>query len=135
MMDAWTLVYDGECGFCRWCTALVLAADRHHRLRPCRLQDPRAEHLLAGVPREQWAASWHLVSPAGQVRSAGAAIPVLCGLLPGFGLLGRLCRAAPNVTQRIYAGVARNRHRIGPRIPRTWIGWATRVLDDRVRDS
>lgn len=131
-MGEWTLIYDGTCGFCRWCAALVLRADRRGRLGPLALQDPRAERLLTPIPPALWAASWHVVSPAGEVTSAGAAIPVLCGLLPGFGLLGRLSRAAPDVTERIYAAIAANRHRIGPRIPRGWIGWATRRLGDHV---
>jgi len=111
--------------------AVVLVADRRRRLTPMALQDHRIPGVLSSVPCKRWSGSWHLAAPAGRVYSAGAAIPVLCRLLPGFGLLGLLCGAAPDVTERVYAGVARNRGRIGPRIPGRLVGWATRVLDGR----
>ena len=132
VVGKWTVIYDGACGVCRWCMALTLTVDRHQQLSPLALQDPRADRLLAVIAREQRATSWHVVSPAGRVYSAGAAIPVLCALLPGFGPLGRLSGAAPNATERIYAGLSGNRHRIGSRLPRAWISWAARRLDERV---
>ncbi len=122
------MVYDHDCGLCRVVAALVLVADRRRRLVPLALQDPEAADLLAPVPPAVRPRSWHLVAPDRRVVSAGAAVPTLCRLLPGFGLLGVLCGAAPNVTERVYAGLAGHRRRIGRRIPGRVVGWATAVL-------
>jgi len=125
------LVYDHECGLCRVVAALVLLADRHVRLEPVALQDPRIRTLLASVPPPAGPRSWHLVAPDGRVVSGGAAVPELCRLLPGFRGLDLLSRAAPDATERIYAGLAANRHRLGPLIPGRVVGWATGVLNRR----
>lgn len=128
----WAVIYDGACGLCRLCVALLLVCDRRGRLRPVPMDDPRAAPLRGTMAAAQWQASWHLAGPDGRLRSGGAAIPVVCRLLPGFGPLGRLCGAGPDVTQRIYAWVAGHRSRIGPWIPRVWLAWAGRRLDARV---
>ena len=128
---AWALVYDHDCGVCRVVAALVLIADRRARLAPVPLQDPRSASLLASLPPPLRVRSWHLVDPRGRVASGGAGVPVLCRLLPGFGWLGLLSGAAPDVTERIYAGLAGNRCRLGRVIPGRAVGWATRVLDRR----
>jgi len=122
------MVYDHDCGLCRVVAALVLVADRRRRLVPLAMQDPEAAGLLAPVPTEARPRSWHLVAPDRRVASGGAAVPALCQLLPGFALLGVLCGAAPNMTERVYAGLAGNRRRIGRRIPGRVVGWATAVL-------
>ena len=41
------VLYDADCGFCRWCLAQLLRLDRHGRLRPVALQDPEADLLLS----------------------------------------------------------------------------------------
>ncbi len=125
----WIVLYDGECGFCRWCTAVLVRVDRRHQLAPRPLADPSVPRLLAQVPPHEWATSWHLVAPSGRVHSAGRAVIVVCGLLPGFGGLGLLCRAAPNLTEWVYAGLARRRRFFGRFIPKQWIVWATKVLE------
>lgn len=129
------MVYDHGCGVCRVAAALVLSADRRGRLVPMALQDPRCPDLLAPLPRAAWERSWHLVDPGGHVVSAGAAVPALCRLLPGFVLLGLLSGAAPDMTERIYATLAGNRRRLGAVIPGRVVGWATGVLDRRVRQA
>jgi predicted DCC family thiol-disulfide oxidoreductase YuxK len=128
---AWALVYDHDCGLCRVVAALVLIADRRAHLEPVPLQDPRSGSLLAHVPPPLRVRSWHLVDPGGRVASGGAGVPALCGLLPGFGWLGLLSGAAPDVTERVYAGLAGNRRRLGRLIPGRVVGWATCVLDRR----
>lgn len=124
----WALVYDHDCGVCRVAAALVVIAGRSANLEPVPLQDPRSGVLLAPVPPPLRVRSWHLVDSRGRVASGGAGVPVLCGLLPGFGWLGPLSRAAPDVTERVYAGLAGNRHRLGRLIPDRVVGWATCVL-------
>ncbi len=128
----WVIVYDHACGMCRVAAALVLCADRRGRLVPMALQDPRIPAVLAPVPPPAWSRSWHLVAPDGRVVSAAAAVPVLCRLLPGFGVLGVLSGAAPDVTEWVYAALAGNRRRLGRRIPGRIVGWATGVLDRHI---
>jgi predicted DCC family thiol-disulfide oxidoreductase YuxK len=108
-----TLLYDSDCGFCRWCLGKVLAWDRRHALRPMALQSEQASPLLAGMPEEQRLASWHLVDSDGAVRSAGAAFPELFRLLPGGAPLAAITSRAPRVTDRAYRWVAGNRSRWG----------------------
>jgi predicted DCC family thiol-disulfide oxidoreductase YuxK len=108
-----TLLYDRDCGFCRWCLGKVLAWDRRETLGPVAIQSQEADRLLQGMPEADRLASWHLVRPDGAVRSAGAAIPELFRLLPGGGPLGALTARAPRATDRAYRWVAGNRSRWG----------------------
>jgi predicted DCC family thiol-disulfide oxidoreductase YuxK len=107
------LLYDSDCGFCRWSVDKVLAWDRGGRLRSMELQDPGADSLLGGMDEDVKMASWHLVTPEGRVYSAGAAAPPLLRLLPGGKPLAALLSAFPGVTERAYRAVARNRDRFG----------------------
>jgi predicted DCC family thiol-disulfide oxidoreductase YuxK len=107
------LLYDSDCGFCRWSVDKVLAWDRRRRLRPVALQDPEAEALLPGMDEETRMASWHLVLPESEVYSAGAAAPPLLRLLPGGKGPATLLAAFPRLTNRAYRLVARNRDRFG----------------------
>jgi predicted DCC family thiol-disulfide oxidoreductase YuxK len=108
-----TLLYDRDCGFCRWCLGKVLAWDRHRSLRPVAIQSSEADRLLAGMPESQRLASWHLVDEGDTVRSAGAAFPVLFRLLPGGAPLAGLTSRIPTATDRAYRWVAGNRSRWG----------------------
>jgi predicted DCC family thiol-disulfide oxidoreductase YuxK len=108
-----TLLYDRDCGFCRWCLGKMLAWDRRRALRPVAIQSHEADDLLAGMPEEQRLASWHLVDGEGTVRSAGAAFPGLFRLLPGGAPLGALTARFPRATDGAYRWVAGNRSRWG----------------------
>ena len=110
------LLYDSDCCFCRWATAKILAWDRHGRIRPVRLQDREAGRLLPRMNEEARIASWHLVTPDGKVRSAGAAAAPLFRLLPGGRPLAALASAFPRTTERAYRWVARNRDRLVRRL-------------------
>jgi predicted DCC family thiol-disulfide oxidoreductase YuxK len=108
-----TLLYDRDCGFCRWCLGKVLAWDRRRSLRPVAIQSEEGDRLLAGMPEQERLASWHLVDADGTVRSAGAAFPALFRLLPGGAAFAALTSRAPRVTDRAYRWVAGNRSRWG----------------------
>jgi predicted DCC family thiol-disulfide oxidoreductase YuxK len=123
-----TLLYDRDCGFCRWCLAKVLAWDRRRAVRPVALQSERAGELLRGVPDEERMASWHLVDGEGTVRSAGAAFPGLFRLLPGGAPLAALAARAPRATDRAYRWVAQNRSRWGKLVTEG----AKRRADERI---
>jgi predicted DCC family thiol-disulfide oxidoreductase YuxK len=109
------ILYDADCGFCRWSLSRFLAWDRHGRLRPVALQDPDADALLPDMSEEQRMGSWHLVVD-GRVYSAGAAFPPLFRLLPGGRPFAALTAAFPGTTERLYRWVSRNRDRLGRRL-------------------
>lgn len=106
---AWVLLYDAECGLCRWSLGVLLRWDRRRRLRPVALQDPEAAGFLPGLSPQERLDSFHVVSPDGRVFSAGAAVPPLVTLLPGGGLLARATRALPRTTERLYRWIAGHR--------------------------
>ena len=106
------VLYDEDCGFCRWSLAKLLAWDRQRRLQPAAIQSAEGRRLLAGLSDEQMLASWHLVCE-GRRYSAGAAFPPLLRLLPGGAPLARLSAALPRLSEAGYAFVARRRGAIG----------------------
>lgn len=113
----WTVIYDADCGFCRWSLAKLFALDRHRRLRPLALGTPEADDLLADIRPEDRAASWHLLSPDGRRTSAGAAAAPLLRLLPGGGPPAAILARAPKLTQRAYRMVADHRSSLSRSIP------------------
>ncbi|HEX3293872.1 MAG TPA: DCC1-like thiol-disulfide oxidoreductase family protein [Solirubrobacterales bacterium] len=127
-MSKATLLYDRDCGFCRWCLGKVLAWDRRRSIHPIAIQSEQADRLLDGIPEEQRLASWHLIGDDGTVRSAGAAFPPLFGQLPGGAPLAALTARAPDATDRAYRWVAGNRSRWG----RLVTEGAKRRADERI---
>jgi len=102
----WVL-YDADCGVCKLIVARILDLDRRKRLRPLKLQDPKAAELLPGMTEEERMQSFHLVEPDGTVHSAGDGLAKLGDYLPGVpGFLGPL-----------YWPVAGNRDKLGKLIP------------------
>ena len=100
------VLYDRDCGFCRWSLAKLLRWDRRRQtLRPVALQDPEG----AGFSTD----SWHLVTDDGEVFSGGAAFEPLMRLLPGGRPFAALARAFPGLTERGYRFVARHRGGLG----------------------
>jgi predicted DCC family thiol-disulfide oxidoreductase YuxK len=114
---AWTVLYDPDCGFCRWSLSLVLALDRRRRLRPVALGSPAAGELLADLTDEEQAGSWHLVAPGGERFSAGAAAAPLFALLPGGRGPAALFASAPGLTERAYRWVADHRSTLSRAVP------------------
>jgi predicted DCC family thiol-disulfide oxidoreductase YuxK len=123
------VLYDADCGFCRWSLAKLLAWDRRGRLRPVAIDSPEGERLLADLDPEQRQASWHLVDAAGRRRSAGAAAPPLLRELPGGRRLAGLLERFPRATEGAYGWVAENRSRLGRLIPDA----SRRRADERIR--
>jgi predicted DCC family thiol-disulfide oxidoreductase YuxK len=113
----WVVLYDKDCGFCRWSLAKLLALDRRRRLVPVALGTPEADALLADLTPDQRAASWHLVAPDGERWSAGAAAPPLLRLLPGGAGAAALLARAPRATERTYRWVADHRSTLGKVVP------------------
>ena len=59
-----TVLYDHDCGFCRWSVGRLLAWDRAGRLRPLAIQSAEGQRLLADLTPEQRLASAHAVDAA-----------------------------------------------------------------------
>jgi predicted DCC family thiol-disulfide oxidoreductase YuxK len=107
------LLYDSDCGFCRWSVDKILAWDRCGSLRPVALQAAEAAELLGDMAEERRMASWHLVTSEGKVYSRGAAAPPLLRMLPGGSPLAAVLAAFPGITDRVYGWVAEHRDRLG----------------------
>jgi predicted DCC family thiol-disulfide oxidoreductase YuxK len=112
-----TVLYDRDCGLCRWSVAKLLAWDRRDRLRAVAIQDPEGQALLADLPLEERLASAHAVDAAGRRYSGGAAAPPVLRELPGGRPLAALLAAFPGPTERVYRWVANHRTAVGKLIP------------------
>ena len=108
-----TVVYDDDCGFCRWSAERLRTWDRRGALRFVTLRSAEAADLLAPVPVDRRPLSWHLVTDDGRVWSAGAAVPKVLELLPGGGPLAAVAATMPDITEASYAAVARRRSTLG----------------------
>src|ERR1700704_4168407 len=87
-MERATVLYDVDCGFCRWALAKLLAWDRAGALRPVAIQDAAGQGLLAGMDEDLRLASWHLAFPDGRLYPAGPALVQALPLLRGGRPLG-----------------------------------------------
>jgi predicted DCC family thiol-disulfide oxidoreductase YuxK len=123
------VLYDEDCGFCRWALGWILRWDRSGQLRPVSLQSAEAETILTGMDPQKRMASWHLLDPEAGLHSAGAAFPPLLRRLPGGRPLATFAAAAPGAVNRAYGLVARNRSRIGPRVRRRGVARADELIE------
>jgi len=115
--SGWVVLYDSDCGFCRWSLARLLALDRARRLRPVELGTAAADALLADLNEQQRAASWHLVSPQGERSSGGRAAVPLLRLLPGGRAPAAVLERMPRLTDRAYEWVVRHRTLLSRAVP------------------
>jgi predicted DCC family thiol-disulfide oxidoreductase YuxK len=113
----WLVLYDADCGFCKWTLSGLLHWDRAGRLKPLALQRREADELLADLSPEERMASWHLISPTRARQSAGAALPALLRLLPGGRVPAAIFAAVPRMTDRGYRWVADHRAGLARFVP------------------
>ena len=107
------VLYDDDCGFCRWSLAVLLRWDRHGRLHPVCLQDPAAAQLLPDRSAAARMDSLHVVDDRGRVWSAGAAVTRLARELPAASPLAAAGAATPKAAERGYRAVAGRRAALG----------------------
>jgi len=107
------VLYDEDCGFCRWSTDKLKASDTRRRLTFAAIQSPRGAELLGAVPEAERLDSMHAVTPDGRVWSGGQAVRVILAQLPGGGILASFAAALPGATDTTYRLVARHRERLG----------------------
>lgn len=107
----YTLLYDGDCAFCRTWVERIRRRDPRRRIAlvPFQEVDPKSY----GLRRSDLEEAMHLVAPGGRIwRGATAAREVLA-LLPRWRWASWLLRApgALPIAQRVYDWIARRRHR------------------------
>jgi predicted DCC family thiol-disulfide oxidoreductase YuxK len=108
-----TVLFDRDCGFCRWSIAKLLAWDRAGRLRPLAIQSEEGQRLLADLTPEERLATAHAVDSAGRRTSGGDALAPIAEVLPGGAPLAALGRRAPAVARAGYRAVAGRRSLFG----------------------
>jgi predicted DCC family thiol-disulfide oxidoreductase YuxK len=134
-----TVIYDADCGFCKFSLALLLSWDRPRKgrgrrepgaraLRPVPLATAEADRLLADLTVEQRNSSWHLVDESGRRNSAGAALAPALALLPGGRFPASLVGRVPHLTERGYRWVVDHRGLLGRFVPARARRWADRVI-------
>ena len=109
----WVLLYEGECGFCRWGAGTILRWAQRRRIRAVPIRSAEGDRLLAAMPRGRRLASWHLRAPDGSLASGGSAVAPLLRLLPGGAPLAALTERFPRTVDRLYGFVARHRDLLG----------------------
>lgn len=122
-----TVIYDADCGFCKWCLAVLLSMATRGALRPLPLGTPEADRLLADLTVEERQASWHLVVD-GRRHSAGAALAPVMEFVPGGRAPAALFRRLPDATESGYRWVVDNRGLLGRFVPERARRWADRVI-------
>jgi predicted DCC family thiol-disulfide oxidoreductase YuxK len=115
-MERHLVLYDEDCGFCRWSLDRLLRWDRGGRLRAAPIQSAEGEELLADLSEQDRLASWHLVTPDRRRYSGGAATGPMARLLPAGAPIAFLAESFPRSADRLYRWVARNRDTLGRRL-------------------
>jgi predicted DCC family thiol-disulfide oxidoreductase YuxK len=108
-----TVLFDEDCGFCRWSADKLRRWDTRDRLMFASIQSAKGAELLHAVPVAERLDSMHAVAPDGRVWSGGQAVRVVLTELPGGSALASIAATFPGATERIYRLAARHRQRIG----------------------
>ncbi|MEX2274409.1 MAG: DUF393 domain-containing protein [Actinomycetota bacterium] len=113
VVERTVVLYDEDCGLCRWSVDRVLDWDRFGRVRVTPIQSEEGSRLLHEVADDGRLHSMHVVDRAGAVYSGGGAVAVLLHSLPFGSPLAWVAERAPRLTERLYRLVADNRTRLG----------------------
>lgn len=127
--DRPVVLYDADCGFCRWALAKLLAWDRRGSLLSLPIESAEGRRLLADLSEHRRSESWHFVDLDGTRWSAGAAAAPLLRHLPGGRGPAELMVRFPNAAERAYSWLASRRSTFG----RLLTGGAKRRADARIR--
>ena len=115
MRKPYTLIYDGECGFCVRSVNLVASWDRDGVIELVPFQSGGVGERFPWIGEGAYREAMQLVGPGDETWSGAAAAERLAAILPGgrpFGWLFTLPFARP-LADRAYRFVARNRARLG----------------------
>lgn len=116
-----TVLYDADCGFCRWSVAWLLGRDPARHLVPVAIQSDAGQDLLdaAGVPDDERLRKAHAHragDPPQALRSGGDAAPLVAAALRGVRgrAVAAVMIASPALLRRaIYGQIAANRIGLG----------------------
>ena len=128
------VLYDADCGFCKWLLSILLRWDHAVRLQPIALQRSEADDLLQELRPAERMASFHLVSPAGERRSGGAAVEPLLRMLPAGGLPAAVFARCPRVADRGYRWVAEHRSQLSNWVPPSAKHRASERVEEREQE-
>jgi len=112
-----TVLYDADCGFCRFWVARLLDWDVNRRLRPVAIQSGEGERLLAAIPVDDRLRSAHVADAEGRIRSGGAALSIVAEQLPAGAPIAWLADRLPGPTDRFYRWVADHRTPLSRFVP------------------
>jgi predicted DCC family thiol-disulfide oxidoreductase YuxK len=90
-----TLLYDGECRFCRFAARAIVRLDPRRALALLPFDDPRAVPLLEAIPPAERFSTWHLVRDDGRRASGGEGLRELVRLLPATRGIAGILRLLP----------------------------------------
>ncbi|MCW2998812.1 MAG: hypothetical protein JWN65_2361 [Solirubrobacterales bacterium] len=118
-METVHVLYDAECGFCRWSVVQLLRWDGQGRrlLEPVAIQSPEGARLLAPVPPADRLKTAHVVGSDGVVHSGGDAAAVVADVLPAGAPFAFVARLLPWVVRGGYGLIAGNRMRVSKVVP------------------
>ncbi|HYJ61270.1 MAG TPA: DUF393 domain-containing protein [Actinomycetota bacterium] len=109
------VLYDGDCGFCRWSADRLRAWDRRGRLTFGRIQD--AGESLGPVSPTDRLVTAHAVEPDGRIWSGGAAMTRIAAEIPAGAPLAWVGRRWPGLAEAAYRAIVDRRERLG-----AWLG-------------
>jgi predicted DCC family thiol-disulfide oxidoreductase YuxK len=107
------VLYDADCGFCRWAMASAVRRDQRHVLVTVPIQSPLGCELLADLAPSERLRSAHVIADDGRRRSGGRAAAEVLSALPPTRALGRLAHSVPTATAVLYGVVAARRTSFG----------------------
>lgn len=107
------VLYDADCGFCRWAMAWAVRRDHHHVLVTVPIQSPLGCEILVDVVPGERLRSAHVLRDDGCRRSGGAAAADVLSVLPPTRVLGRLAHSLPRTTALLYGVLAARRQSLG----------------------
>ena len=107
------VLYDADCGFCRWTVTWALARDARGVLQPAAIQSPTGAELLADLQPEVQLRSMHVLHDSHRRDSGGAALCAVLAALPSARFAARAAARWPGATEVVYRFVARHRRYFG----------------------
>jgi predicted DCC family thiol-disulfide oxidoreductase YuxK len=112
-MEYVIVLFDADCGFCRWAMAWALRLDRRDLLVAVPIQSELGGELLVDLTASERLSAARVVEEEGHRRSAGAAAAAVLAALAPTRALARLARRSPGTTELLYAAVAGQRGHLG----------------------
>jgi predicted DCC family thiol-disulfide oxidoreductase YuxK len=107
------VLYDADCGFCRWAMAWAVRHDHEHLLVTVPIQSPLGSELLVDLVPGDRLRSAHVVRDDGSLRSGGAAAAEVLDVLAPTRALAPLARGLPGITNLLYGLLAARRESVG----------------------